>query len=229
LRSRSALCAIFSARGRETAFFAREVLSPPATQAITTTTTRPLFSSDYTEGPFSEDVLVANNRFEASPRHQDGRFSGGMAVVQATGCVPSSCTAAPPAPPPEPYPMPPCASGGTSQPPVVPHVGDTDGPGRILEGGNLLLTARVKLFRNFTLTGNTFTSSSRFVDIGAADGVVMEGNTLIAVPGWGAPSGGAICVYGSTGFNSTCIAERNMCYNGTTPVACGFCMPPTRH
>jgi hypothetical protein len=184
---------------------------------------------DYTEGPFSEDVLVANNTFEASPRQQDSRLGGGMAVVQATGCVPSSCNAAPPAPPPEPYPMPPCASGGTSQPPVVPHVGDTDGPGRILEGGNLLLTARVKLFRNFTLTGNTFTSSSRFVDIGAADGVVMEGNTLIAVPGWGAPSGGAICVYGSTGFNSTCIAERNMCFNGTTPVACGFCMPPTRH
>ena len=180
---------------------------------------------DYTEGPFSENVLIANNRFEASPRHQDSRLSGGMAVVQATGCVPSSCTAAPPAPPREPYPMPPCAPNGSSQPPIVPHVGDTAGPGRILEGGSPLLTARVKLFRNFNLTGNHFTSSSRFVDIGVADGVFMEGNTLVAVHGWGAPSDGAVCIYGSSDFNGTVIAERNECYNGTEPITCSFCAP----
>jgi hypothetical protein len=170
-------------------------------------------------------VLITNNRFEASPRHQDGRLSGGSAVVQATGCVPSSCAAAP-APPPEPYLMPPCVPDGSSQPPIVPHVGDTDGPGRILEGGSPLLAAHVKLFRNFNLTGNHFTSSSRFVDVGVADGVVMEGNTLVAVPGWGAPTGGAICIYGSTGFNDTAIAERNTCYNDTAPIACLFCAPP---
>jgi hypothetical protein len=180
---------------------------------------------DYTEGPFSEDVIIANNTFEASPVHQAGRLSGGMAVVQATGCVPSSCAAAPPAPPPEPYPMPPCASGGSSQPPIVPHVGDTDGPGRIQEGGSALLVARAKLFRNLTISGNHFTSSSRFVDIGVADGVVMEGNTLVAMRG--SPSDGAICIYGSTGFNSTVIAERNVCLNGSTPVACSFCAPTT--
>ena len=122
--------------------------------------------------------------------------------------------------------MPPCASGGSSQPPIVPHVGDTDGPGRILEGGSPLLTARIKLFRNFNLTGNHFTSSSRFVDVGVADGFEMEGNTLVAVRGWGSPSDGAICIYGSTGFNSTAIAERNTCLNGSTPIACGFCAPP---
>lgn len=181
---------------------------------------------DYTEGPFSEDVLVSSNRFEASPGFQDGCLSGGMAVVQATGCVPSSCAAAPPAPPPEPYPMPPCVPRGSSQPPIVPHVGDADGPGRILEGGSPLLAARVKPFRKFNLSGNIFTSSSRFVDIGVADGVVMEGNTLVAVRGWGAPSDGAICVYGSAGFNSTAVAERNECFNNTVRVACSFCVPP---
>ena len=66
----------------------------------------------------------------------------------------------------------------------------------------------------------------RFVDIGVADGVVMEGNTLVAVPGWGAPTDGAICIYGSLGFNSTIIAELNTCYNETAPIACGFCVPP---
>jgi hypothetical protein len=179
---------------------------------------------DYTEGPFSEDILIANNTFDRAdpaPQPSGGKFGGGIAVVQATGCVPASCGTAPP--PAEPYPMPPCAPGGSSRPPIVPHDGDTDGPGRLYETGAALPAAADSLFRNITIMDNAFTSSSRFVDIGVADGVVIEGNTMIAVPGGGAPSGGAICLYGSVGYNATAIAARNRCFNDSAPVACSFC------
>lgn len=179
---------------------------------------------DYTEGPFSGDVLIADNTFAgADPRHSTDRVGGGLAVLQATGCSPSSCETAPAPPPSEPYPMPPCAPGGSSQPPIRPHQGDPDGPGRVNEGGRCLMTVPAKLFRNISVVGNYFTSSSRFIDLGLAEGVRIEENTFKTVPGWGSPSTGMLCVYGSTGFNSTATVLQNRCLNGSQPVACDFC------
>jgi hypothetical protein len=181
---------------------------------------------DYTEGPFSADVLIADNTFAAAdPRHSTDRVSGGIAVVQATACTPSSCENVPAPPPSEPYPMPPCARGGSSQPPVRPHEGDPDGPGRVNEPGSALMTTAPgkQLFRNISVVGNYFTSSSRFLDLGLADGVRVEENVFIAIPGWGSPSDGALCVYGSTGFNSSATVLKNRCLNGSQPVPCGFC------
>ena len=179
---------------------------------------------DYTEGPFSGDVLIAGNSFlAADPRHSTDRVGGGLAVVQATACTPTTCKAVP-APPTEPYPMPPCAPGGSSQPPVRPHLGDPDGPGRVNEGGSALMAAPGrKLFRNISVVGNHFSSSSRFLDLGLADGIRIEGNVFMATPGWGSPSNGALCVYGSTGFNSTATVLQNRCLNGSQPVVCDFC------
>ena len=79
------------------------------------------------------------------------------------------------------------------------------------------------LFRNISVVGNYFTSSSRFLDLGLADGIHIVGNVFSAISGWGSPSDGALCVYGSTGFNSSATVLQNRCLNWSQPVACDFC------
>jgi hypothetical protein len=104
-------------------------------------------------------------------------------------------------------------------------VWDPDGPGRINEVGSALMTAApgMELFRNISVVGNYFTSSSRFLDLGLAEGIHIVDNVFSAMPGWGSPSDGALCVYGSTGFNSSATVLKNRCLNGSQPVPCGFC------
>ena len=52
----------------------------------------------------------------------------------------------------QPYPLPPCAPGASTEPPIVQHAGDS-GPGRITEPGEVI-AAGAAIFMNLTVRGN---------------------------------------------------------------------------
>ena len=176
---------------------------------------------DYTEGPFSRDVLVEGNVFDTPLAGGSGGIGMTQGIVQVAGCRPlGQCTPKPsPAPSTaavaaQPYPLPACDPGGSTVPPIVGHSGDT-GPGRIQEPGELLSSAEsAGIFANVTVRGNTFHGISRFVHAGATAGVVVERNTMVrsATPGGATPYWADICVYASSGFEPS----GNVCRGNST-------------
>jgi hypothetical protein len=86
---------------------------------------------DYTEGPFSRDVLIENNTFDhIAPASKPTKLTP-TAIIQFAGCRPIGSCADTPAPPPDqPYPLLPCELGGSTQPALKTHTGD-DGPGGV--------------------------------------------------------------------------------------------------
>ena len=137
-----------------------------------------------------------------------------------------------PAPPSQPYPMPPCEEGGTTEPPVVNHGWTLDSePGRIQEDGvpvsstsgnsgtNTIITP---IFSNITIRDNLFLSPGyRFLDLELAAGVQVFGNTMVLQGGGGGSGGGGAVVGGdvrialSTGFSPATIVRDNKCFGGT--------------
>jgi hypothetical protein len=157
---------------------------------------------DYTEGPFSRDILIVNNTFEHIAPAAGGHKLAPTAIIQFAGCRPLGSCAAPPAlGPPQPYPMPPCEPGGSTQPPLQTHTGD-DGPGRIVEGGQRLAPrgGSMTVFSNVTVRGNRFTmgagSAAAFVDVGVTDGIVVTGNRMVRMGAVGGAAGGRGAVAG---------------------------------
>ena len=185
---------------------------------------------DYTEGPFSRDVLVEGNVFDTPAAGDSGGFGMTEGVVQVAGCRPlgvcggggggkaeaAAAAAAAARDDPQPYPLPPCEPGGSTVPPIVGHSGDS-GPGRIQEPGHLLDDAGT-VFANVTVRGNTFRATSRFVHAGATAGVVVEGNTMVraTTPGGAKPYWADICVYASSGFDATAAQRLNTCRGNST-------------
>jgi hypothetical protein len=206
---------------------------------------------DYTEGPFSRDILIENNTFDhIAPDAAAAKYKiDPSAIVQFAGCRPMrSCppTSAPTAPPPhQPYPLPQCEPGGSTQPPLQTHTGD-DGPGRLVEKGQRLDSGQT-IYANITIRGNRFMmgragSNAAFVDVGAADGIVVQANRMVRTPtvasgasthsGRGgrdaaahmSDAGGGIVVdvstYSSRSFDVNATQEGNECAYGDKPVAC---------
>ena len=207
---------------------------------------------DYTEGPFSKDVYIAGNTFDRSKCETDtsppptGQVLN-TAMLQWSGCHPQGMcessigggkragsggqntrakgeTLALLAE--QPYPLPPCEEGGTTQPPVVPHAWTPgSGPGRIQEAGGPLSGLNTKaIFSNITVVNNTFYSPGyRFMDFGLVEGVSISGNTMLQAGGAGAPVvGGDVRIARSHGFNVDAIARNNKCFavDESHPRAC---------
>ena len=70
-----------------------------------------------------------------------------------------------------------------------------------------MLNAGQSIYSNITIRGNTLVNGGRFLDVGVANGVVVEGNTLM---GPAAPLSN-VRVYSSTGFDKAAMVSANVC------------------
>eukprot|EP01043_Picozoa_sp_COSAG02_P006096 COSAG02_NODE_170_length_31534_cov_33.568498_15_plen_1274_part_00 len=125
-----------------------------------------------------------------------------------------------PADPPTHVTYPPCDPSGSTQPPVVKHPDSLyPGPGRITEKGEVLNQEGLTIFKNVTIRGNRFLASGRFLDIGAAKGIVVEHNVLVAPANTSSPSSN-FRLYASTDFDPTSIETSNVCQMEQGVVKC---------
>jgi hypothetical protein len=184
---------------------------------------------DYTEGPFSRDVEIVNNTFDHIAPDVGGagaRKLDPTAIVQFAGCRPVGTCGSAPVPAKQPYPMPPCEPGASTQPPLQTHIGD-DGPGRLVEPGQRLDQGQT-IYSNITVHGNAFVmgagSAAAFVDVGATDGVRVTGNRMVRA---GTSSGDVtealadVSVYSSRGFDAAAVRATNECVDGKQqPISC---------
>jgi hypothetical protein len=124
----------------------------------------------------------------------------------------------------EPYPLPACnPNGGSSIPPVVQHTGDI-GPGRITEPGFPLANGHM-IYVNITVRNNTVVAKSStpyFLDVGAADGLVVEGNLFYAENSGNFTND--IYIYSSKGFDAAEISTNNKCGHVNEKAAVGPCV-----
>ena len=190
---------------------------------------------DYTEGPLSRDILIADNHFDHSYISHVAATQG-KAVVQLGACVPlgvcratSAGVGAVAAPAggaklglleqaPTPYPMPRCTPGGSTAPPIVQHYGDT-GPGRITEPGKQLASGLV--YENVTVSGNVFrgpSSLQHFIEIGNTAGpLTVTSNSMAVYNASGTVLKSSLLsadvhVYSSTGFDPRACVGSNACF-----------------
>lgn len=125
----------------------------------------------------------------------------------------------PPSSPPPPLPYPPCDPGGSTQPHVKKHPDSLyPGPGRITELGQVLNQAGFTVYSNITVSFNVFAANGRFLDVGATDGIVVEGNRL-QTPSSAEPQS-YMRLYGSSGFDKAGIEESNVCEAAGKKVSC---------
>lgn len=121
--------------------------------------------------------------------------SGGSCQYPATDCVD--------------YPL--CETGGSTRPVVKQHVADTQMPGRLSPGrlteAGQALNGGNSIYSNITIRGNTLVNGGRFVDVGAAAGVVVENNIL---KGDSQPSSN-VRLYSSSGFDKLAMESANVC------------------
>ena len=126
---------------------------------------------------------------------------------------------------PEPYPLPPCdRNGGSSIPPVVQHSGDPEGDGRIQEPGYPLADGNM-IYSNITIRNNTvlaMSSTAYFLDVGATNGLVVEGNTFYTEDSGTFENN--IYIYSSKGFDRSAIATTNKCGHVDNKAAAGPCV-----
>lgn len=126
---------------------------------------------------------------------------------------------------PEPYPLPPCdRNGGSSIPPVVQHSGDPEGEGRIQEPGFPLADGNM-IYSNITIRNNTvlaMSSTAYFLDVGATNGLVVEGNTFYTEDSGTFEND--IYIYSSKGFDRSAIATTNKCGHVDNKAAAGPCV-----
>lgn len=114
------------------------------------------------------------------------------------------------APPNGPILYPPCDPGGSTQPHIEKHPDSLyPGPGRITEPGQVLNQAGLTIYSNITVKDNVFTAHGRFLDVGATNGVIVEGNRLVT-PSSNQPDS-YVRLYGSNGFDKNEIESSNVC------------------
>ena len=112
---------------------------------------------------------------------------------------------------------PPCDPGGSTQPHIEKHPDSLyPGPGRITEPGQVLNQAGLTIFSNVTVRDNVFTANGRFLDVGATNGVVVEGNRLRTPT----QPHSYIRLYGSSGFDKTRIEGSNVCESAGKQCPC---------